>query len=46
MGIIPKTRVQVVKTAPLGDPIEIHIRDYALTIRKEDARQIEVNSAI
>lgn len=46
MGIIPKTRVRVVKTAPLGDPIEIHVRDYELTIRKEDAKQIEVNSAI
>lgn len=46
MGIIPKTRVRVVKAAPMGDPIEIHVRDYALTIRKEDAKQIEVNSGV
>ena len=42
MGLIPKTRVRVEKVAPMGDPIEIHIRDYELTIRKEDASQIEV----
>ena len=42
MGLIPKTRVQIQKVAPMGDPIEIHIRDYELTIRKEDASQIEV----
>jgi len=36
----------VVKAAPMGDPIEIHVRDYALTIRKEDAKQIEVNSGV
>ena len=42
MGIIPRTRVRVVKCAPMGDPIEIHIRDYELTIRKEDAANIEV----
>lgn len=42
MGIIPKTKVRVQKVAPMGDPIEIHIRDYELTIRKEDASRIEV----
>ncbi len=42
MGIIPKTRVIVRKVAPLGDPIEIRIRGYELTIRKEDAMKIEV----
>ncbi len=42
MGLIPKTRVRIQKVAPMGDPIEIHIRDYELTIRKEDASQIEV----
>ena len=42
MGIIPKTRVRVVKTAPLGDPIEIRLRDYELTIRKDDAANIEI----
>ena len=42
MGIIPKTEVSVYKVAPLGDPIEIHLRGYSLTIRKDDAEQIEV----
>lgn len=42
MGIIPKTKVRVQKVAPMGDPLEIHIRDYELTIRKEDASHIEV----
>ena len=43
MGLIPKTRVCVTKIAPLGDPIELRVRDYTLSIRLEDARQIEVS---
>ena len=43
MGLIPKTRVCVTKVAPLGDPIELRLRDYSLSIRLEDARQIEVS---
>jgi len=42
MGLIPKTRVHVEKIAPLGDPIELRVRGYALSLRKEDARNIEV----
>ena len=42
MGLIPKTRVHVGKIAPLGDPIELRVRGYALSLRKEDARNIEV----
>jgi Fe2+ transport system protein FeoA len=42
MGIIPKTKVSIRKIAPMGDPIEIHIRGYELTIRVEDAKNIEV----
>ena len=42
MGLIPKTTVRVEKVAPLGDPIELRIRGYALSLRKEDARNIEV----
>ena len=41
-GLIPKTKVQVRKVAPMGDPIELRIRGYELTIRKEDAGKIEV----
>lgn len=42
MGLIPKTKVVVKKVAPMGDPIEIRIRGYELTLRKEEAREIEV----
>lgn len=42
MGLIPKTRVEVIKVAPMGDPIEIRLRGYELTIRKEDAKKIEI----
>ena len=41
-GLIPKTTVRVEKVAPLGDPIELRVRGYALSLRKEDARNIEV----
>jgi len=42
MGLIPKTRVRVQKVAPMGDPIQIQIRGYELTIRREDAQRIEI----
>lgn len=42
MGLIPKTAVRVEKIAPLGDPLELRIRGYSLSLRKEDARNIEV----
>lgn len=43
MGLIPKTVVEIRKVAPMGDPIELEIRGYTLTIRKEDAAKIEVS---
>ena len=42
MGLIPKTKVTVMKIAPMGDPMEIRLRGYELTLRKEDAAKIEV----
>lgn len=42
MGLTPKTAVMVRKTAPLGDPIELSLRGYELTIRRSDAEQIEI----
>lgn len=42
MGLTPKTSVLVRKVAPLGDPIEIHLRGYELTIRCEEAKKIEL----
>ena len=42
MGLTPNTEVMIRKVAPMGDPIEIYLRGYELTIRLEDARNIEV----
>lgn len=42
MGLIPRTRVTLQKAAPMGDPIEIRIRGYELTLRLEDAKNITV----
>ena len=42
MGVIPGTEISVVKLAPMGDPMEIRIRGYELTLRLEDAGRIEV----
>lgn len=45
MGIIKGTTIEVVKVAPLGDPIDIKVKGYHLSLRKEEAAQIfvEVN---
>jgi Fe2+ transport system protein FeoA len=40
MGLIPGTEVTMRKIAPMGDPIQISLRGYELTIRREDAMQI------
>ncbi len=45
MGLTPHTEVTVTKIAPMGDPIQLHIRSYELTLRKEDARNIEIEEA-
>ena len=45
MGLIPKSRVRVEKVAPLGDPLELRVRGYSLSLRKEDAGKIEVEVA-
>lgn len=42
MGLIPRTTVTVHKVAPLGDPIELFLRGYSLTIRRDDAALIEI----
>lgn len=42
MGITKNTEIFVRKVAPLGDPIQISLRGYELTIRKEDAKNIRV----
>lgn len=42
MGLTKNVNVQVRKVAPLGDPIEVNVRGYELSIRKADAASIEV----
>lgn len=43
MGVIPGTEVKAVKLAPMGDPLEIQIHGYELTIRIEDAKKIKID---
>ena len=45
MGITKGQLVQVIRVAPLGDPIEVTVRGYELSIRKADAEMIEVEMA-
>lgn len=42
MGIVKDVEIYVRKVAPLGDPIEVKVRGYELSLRKEDAKMIEV----
>ena len=46
MGLIPKTKVTVQRIAPMGDPMEIRLRGYELTLRMEDAAKIEVQPEV
>ena len=45
MGVIPGANVTVVKYAPMGDPIELRIHGYELTLRLADAEKIEIDEA-
>ena len=40
MGVTPGTKIDVVKVAPLGDPVEVVLRGYNLSLRKEEAEAI------
>lgn len=40
MGVTPGTKIDVIKVAPLGDPIEVCLRGYDLSLRKEEAEAI------
>lgn len=42
MGLTKGTEVYVRKVAPLGDPVEVTVRGYELSLRKEDAQMVEV----
>lgn len=45
MGLLTGTRVTLVRTAPLGDPLEIKLRGYHLTLRKSEAEHVLVEKA-
>lgn len=45
MGLTPDTKIKLIKTAPMGDPLEIRVRGYELTLRKEEASFIEIEEA-
>ncbi|MEA1959079.1 MAG: FeoA family protein [Chloroflexota bacterium] len=45
MGVVSGAQIEVQRVAPLGDPIEIKIKGYNLTLRKEEAANIEVEVA-
>lgn len=42
MGLTPKTKIFVNKVAPMGDPMELSLRGYVLTLRSDDANNIDV----
>ena len=44
MGLTPKTHVYVHKIAPMGDPMELQLRGYTLTLRLEDAAKIDMQT--
>lgn len=44
MGVLPGTRIQLIRRAPLGDPIEISVRGSLLSIRQQEAELIEVRA--
>ncbi|MDQ3258823.1 MAG: FeoA domain-containing protein [Acidobacteriota bacterium] len=43
MGVVPGAPVQIIKPAPLGDPLEVCVRNYHLAIRRAEARTITVS---
>jgi len=46
MGITPRTTVTVKKVAPMGDPIELLLRGYVLSLRLDDAEKITIEEAV
>ena len=42
MGVVPGAPVRVIKAAPLGDPLEVRVRDYHLALRRSEAQTVSV----
>ena len=45
MGVLPGTIVEVVRYAPFGDPIDLKVRGYHLSVRKQEAQYVQVERA-
>jgi ferrous iron transport protein A len=45
MGLVEGTDVKLIRFAPLGDPLEIEVQDYLLSLRKAEARLVEISDA-
>ena len=45
MGLVPGARVSLIKRAPLGDPLEIRVRDYHLSLRRAEAARVRLRGA-
>jgi Fe2+ transport system protein FeoA len=45
MGVLPGTAITLMRTAPLGDPLEVRVRGYNLTLRKSEAEHVVVELA-
>ncbi|MCH7755978.1 ferrous iron transport protein A [candidate division KSB1 bacterium] len=46
MGLTPGTRVKLVKFAPLGDPMELNVRGYHLSVRRSEAKHVLIERKI
>lgn len=46
MGVVPGTMIKVLKFAPLGDPMEIKVKGFNLSLRKKEAKMIELQPSI
>jgi len=46
MGLIKETEFQVTRVAPMGDPVEIRVREYSLSLRKDEAKALLVGRRI
>jgi ferrous iron transport protein A len=46
MGLLPGTRIRLVRRAPLGDPLEIEVRGYRLSLRRDEADHVLVDAAV
>jgi Fe2+ transport system protein FeoA len=42
MGVVPGSQLEVIRVAPLGDPVEVRIKGYNLSLRKEEAKQVTI----